>query len=204
MWLGVSQKGGATEVWYQPSGGNVYQVKNFNIAGSHLTLTLNARSVIELDAAGDKLTGTQKNGNNNTALNGTRAPELSRAAPAAWAAPQPLFNGKDLTGWEPMSADSHWTVRDGLLINEAHGANLKSTRKFDDFKLHFEVNCPDGGNSGFYLRGRYEIQIEYEPLTTNPPERRIGSVYGRIDPKGNVPRTPGRGRPSTSRWWAAP
>ena len=95
-------------------------------------------------------------------------------------------------GWEPIGnpANSHWTVKDGLLVNQEHGANLKSVRKFEDFKAHFEVNCPDDGNSGFYLRGRYEVQIEYEPLTSNPPERRIGSIYGRITPK-EMPRTPG-------------
>ena len=70
-------------------------------------------------------------------------------------------------------------------------ANLRSTRKFDDFKLHFEVLCPDHANSGFYLRGRYEIQLEYEPLSANPPERRIGSVYGRIAPEGELKRQPG-------------
>jgi hypothetical protein len=83
-------------------------------------------------------------------------------------------------------------VKDGLLVNAEHGANLKSVRKFDDFRLHFEVNCPDHGNSGFYLRGRYEIQLEYEPLTLNPPERRIGSIYGRIAPKPDLTRTPGQ------------
>ena len=107
---------------------------------------------------------------------------------------KPLFNGKNLNGWEPMGnpANSHWVVKDGLLVNEDHGANLKSTRKFDDFKLHFEVLCPDHANSGFYLRGRYEVQLEYEPLSSNPPERRIGSIYGRIAPKEELPRTPGQ------------
>ncbi len=53
------------------------------------------------------------------------------------------------------------------------------------------MNCPDDGNSGFYLRGRYEVQIEYEPLSQNPPERRIGSIYGRIAPEPALPRKPG-------------
>ena len=88
-------------------------------------------------------------------------------------------------------ANNHWAVQDGLLINQAHGANLKTTRQFDDFRVHYEVNCPEGGNSGFYLRGRYEVQIEYEPLSYNPPERRIGSIYGRLTPNPEVPRTPG-------------
>jgi hypothetical protein len=201
-WLGVTEKAGKLEVWYQPTGGNVYKLKDANVKaeGSHLTLTLSSptskRPVTtwELDASGDKLTGVQKQGDKSIELTGVRSPELKRSAPKAWTKPEALFDGKDLDGWEPFpsSAKSHWTVKDGLLLNEEHGANLKTTRKFDDFKVHYEVNCPDDGNSGFYLRGRYEVQIEYEPLTSNPVERRIGSVYGRIAPNPELPRTPGQ------------
>ena len=199
-WLGVTRKDGGLEVWYQPPGGNVYQVKDFKVDGSHLTLTLSPASskspatTWELDASGDRLTGAQKRGESTIPLTGVRAPELKRSEPKAWTNPESLFNGKNLDGWEPIgsAANSHWVVKDGLLVNEDHGANLRTTRKFDDFKAHFEVNCPDDGNSGFYLRGRYEVQIEYEPLTSNPPERRIGSIYGRIAPKVELPRTPGK------------
>jgi hypothetical protein len=194
VWLGVHEKGGKLEVWYQPTGGNVYEVKSFKVAGSHLTVTLSPTLTWELDASGDKLTGVQRRGNNTIELTGVRAPELKRAAPKAWTNPEPLFNGKNLDGWEPIGdpAHSHWTVQDGLLVNQDHGANLKSKRTFEDFKVHYEVNCPNNGNSGFYLRGRYEVQIEYEPLTENPPERRIGSIYGRIAPKPELPRMPGQ------------
>ena len=197
-WLGVTDKGGKLDIWYQPTGGNVYQVKDFHLDGSHLILNLSPAAgkrpatTWDLEASGDKLTGVQKSGDRTIELTGVRAPELKRRAPAAWTDPEPLFNGKDLTGWEPIGpATSHWKVEDGLLLNTAHGANLRTTRTFEDFKVHYEVNCPDDGNSGFYLRGRYEVQIEYEPLTSNPPERRIGSVYGRIAPQPALPRAPG-------------
>lgn len=198
-WLGVTEKDGKLDVWYQPTGGNVYQLKEFKANGAHLSATISAAAanrpavLWELDAAGDKLTGVQKRGDASTPLAGVRAPELKRAEPKKWTKPEPLFNGRNLEGWEPMgdAASSHWTVKDGLLVNEAHGANLKSVRKFDDLKLHFEVNCPDHANSGFYLRGRYEVQIESEPLSANPVERRIGSIYGRIAPKTELPRKPG-------------
>ncbi len=197
-WLGVTQKNGSLEIWYQPSGGNVYQVKDFVQEGSHLAITVSPASgnrpaeTWDLNAAGDRLTGVQKRGETSIPVTGLRAPELKRKAPASWTNPEPLFNGKNLDGWEPIGnpANSHWVVKDGVLLNERRGANLKSVRKFDDFKVHFEVNCPAGGNSGFYLRGRYEVQIEYEKLEENPPERRIGSIYGRIAPK-ELPRTPG-------------
>jgi Domain of Unknown Function (DUF1080) len=199
-WLGITEKDGKLDVWYQPTGGNVYELKDVKAEGSHLTLPISPASgnrpatTWELDAAGGKLTGVQKRGDSTTPLAGVRAPDLKRAEPKGWSKPESLFNGKDLTGWEPIGnpASSHWTVEDGLLVNKEHGANLKTTRQFTDFKLHFEVNCPDHANSGFYLRGRYEVQLEYEPLSANPPERRIGSIYGRIAPKGNVPRTPGQ------------
>ncbi len=198
-WLGITEKAGGLDVWYQPTGGNVYQLNDVKADGAHLTLVLSAASAKypattwELTAAGDKLTGVQKHGARTMEVTGVRAPELKRKAPRAWTKPEPLFNGKDLTGWDPIGdpKSNHWGAKDGLLVNEAHGANLKTTRMFDDVKVHFEVNCPDDGNSGFYLRGRYEVQIEYEPLTSNPPERRIGSIYGRITPK-DMPRTPGQ------------
>lgn len=102
--------------------------------------------------------------------------------------------GKDLTGWEPDRPDpswNHWVARDGALLNEAAGANLRSTRKFDDFKLHIELNCPQNGNSGVYLRGRYEMQVEYE----NDPEdnfHSMGSIYGMVPVAQVLPKTPGQ------------
>src|SRR5580658_7679038 len=192
-WLGITEKNGKLDVWFQPTGGNVYEVKDVKTEGSHLTLGLSGMTW-ELDAAGGKLSGVQKRGDTTIALTGVAAPALKRSAPKAWTNPEALFNGKDLDGWTPIGnpANSHWTVKDGLLVNESHGDNLKTNRTFEDFKVHYEVQCPEGGNSGFYLRGRYEVQIEYEPLKENPPERRIGSVYGRIAPTPELPRTPGQ------------
>jgi hypothetical protein len=200
-WLGINNEHGPTEVWYQPTGGNVIQVRDFKIDGSHISITIspatqtatqNRPAVMwELDAAGDKLTGSQIRGEQKTPLTGMREPDLNRPAPKAWSKPEALFNGKDLSGWEPIGdvAHNNWSVKDGTLFNSAHGANLKSTRKFDDFKVHFEVNCPDQGNSGFYLRGRYEVQVDYE---SDPPERSMASIYGRIAPIPTPARTPGQ------------
>ena len=104
-----------------------------------------------------KLSGQAPEGS----LSGVR-PALKHATPGAWSSPQPLFNGRDLTGWLPDNpAANHWMAQDGELQNVEAGANIRTTRKFGDFKLHIEYNCPRGGNSGVYLRGRYEVQVEY-------------------------------------------
>ena len=199
-WLGVTEKGSGLDIWFQPTGGHVHPVKDFKVDGSHLSLQVSPASAKrpamtwELDAKDGKLVGTQKQGDETIALTGVRAPALKRSAPKAWSKPEPLFDGKDLNGWEPIGdrAQNHWVVKDGVLLNEAHGANLETTRKFDDFKLHFEVNCPEPANSGFYLRGRYEVQLEYETQGTEPPERSMGSVYGRLAPSRELPRKPGQ------------
>src|SRR5438046_3197265 len=106
-WLGVTEKGGDNpEVWFQPTGGHVYKVTDFKLDGSHLTLNLEPATanhpalVWELDAGGGRLTGVQKRGEKTMALTGVRAPELKRGAPKAWTNPEPLFNGKNLDGWE--------------------------------------------------------------------------------------------------------
>jgi hypothetical protein len=44
-------------------------------------------------------------------------------------------------------------------------------------------------NSGVYLRGRYEVQIETNSAQ-EPPNRRLGSIYGYIAPKPPLPATP--------------
>ncbi len=78
---------------------------------------------------------------------------------------KPLFNGKDITGWHLRKADaeSSWTVMDGVLKNTVetgkHGVDLVSDAKFWNFTVKYEYMVPDGSNSGFYLRGRHEIQI---------------------------------------------
>ncbi|MBC7979842.1 MAG: DUF1080 domain-containing protein [Armatimonadetes bacterium] len=78
---------------------------------------------------------------------------------------KPLFNGKDTTGWHLRNegATSSWTVVDGVLKNTVeagqHGVDLVSDKKFMNFAVKFEYMVPDDSNSGFYLRGRHELQI---------------------------------------------
>ncbi len=86
-----------------------------------------------------------------------------------WAADEdgfvPLFNGKDTTGWHLRNPAGHnsWTVDKGVLKNTInkgdHGNDLVTDKKFQNFTVKYEFLVPDNSNSGFYLRGRHEIQI---------------------------------------------
>ena len=77
----------------------------------------------------------------------------------------PLFNGKDTAGWSLRRADGHntWTIDNGVLKNTVnkgeHGTDLVTDKKFWNFTVRYEFQVPDNSNSGFYLRGRHEIQI---------------------------------------------
>ena len=122
---------------------------------------------------------------------GERAPALERARTPRWGKPITLFNGRDLSGWRmsEQSAKSVWQVRDGTLVSPGRGPDLLSDAQFDDFQLHIEFLCAPGSNSGVYLRGRYEVQIEDDP-NPEPANWRTGSVYGFLAPSPPAPRKP--------------
>jgi hypothetical protein len=193
-WMEIVEKDGKLQGRYQPRGGSVRPASSVTVEGSRLTLTISPAVVWELTTKDHQIVGVQKRADKELAqFTGVPAPELKRKAPKAWTTPESLFNGKDLTGWEPDNpSNNHWIARDGELLNETKGANLRSTRKFDDFKLHIEFNCPESGNSGVYLRGRYEIQVEYESVGTEDKYHMMGSIYGFLGPTIESPRTPGQ------------
>lgn len=66
-----------------------------------------------------------------------------------------MFNGRDLTGWEPGAGTeaSCWSVEDGLLVcNGKKGPWLRSSEQYGDFNLRLEYKLLPGGNSGVYVR----------------------------------------------------
>ena len=200
-WMELVDEGGSPAVRIVGRTGSARSVQEVKAEGSHLLFTSNesfdsklVKVTWAMSVQGDKLTGKQHRADGvDYELAGVRAPALKRPAPAAWTNPEPLFNGKDLTGWEPDNPSSnHWIARNGELVNETKGANIRSTRKLEDFKLHVEYNCPQGGNSGVYLRGRYEVQVEYEPADKNDKYHSMGSIYGFLPPSMDLPPRPGQ------------
>jgi Domain of Unknown Function (DUF1080) len=123
---------------------------------------------------------------------GQRAPSLKRSGTPKWGEPIQLFNGKDLTGWKPANSDStvEWEVEDGSLLTPGHGPELINQSQFEDFKLHIEFKIEPNSNSGIYLRGRYEVQVESNSMQ-EPPSHHTGGIYGFIAPSPEMPPKPG-------------
>ena len=121
-----------------------------------------------------------------------RAPALVRASNPQWTEPERLFDGASLAGWHPRDAAAkHWQVQNGVLVTPGSGgSDLISDARFTDFRLHAEFRVAKGANSGIYLRGRYEVQIEND-LAPEAPDMRTGGVYGYLAPEPPASRAPG-------------
>ena len=143
----------------------------------------------EATLTGDALDGrtTGAKGQRIT-FSGKRAPSLARTGTPTWGDPVSLIDPSSLAGWrEPHKG---WTVAGGVLESKGAADNLISTATFDDLTLHAEFRLPKGSNSGVYLRGRYEVQIE-DSDAAEPPLDRMGAIYGFIAPTWDTRRQPG-------------
>ena len=198
QWIEITDDAGKIGGRVQPRGGAWHPITEAHIESGKLIVTVGEASPgsaiqWELTSPGaGKLTGIEKRGDSSgPMLVGEMAPSLDRPVPKEWTTPRPLFDGKDLRGWEPIGnvENNKWVARDGELVNDnpevpgqrGHGAaNIMTTEKFQDFKLHIEVNCPEGGNSGIYLRGRYELQVGTEGGKI--PSHEMGAIYSYYPP----------------------
>lgn len=139
----------------------------------------------------NKISGTIIHTNEKSyAFVGERAPKLWRDKAPKWGAPIKIFNGKDLTGWKALGDVNQWIAENGVLKSPKSGANIRTEKTFNDFKLHIEFKYPKGSNSGVYLRGRYEVQIE-DNKGMEPMSLYLGGIYGFIDPWLNVAKDAG-------------
>ena len=198
-WIEVSEENGQPKVIMVGVTDHATELKKVDFKDGELTFVspggeegFNEDTIFKAKSAGGKLTGTVSSAKGTSwPLTGRRAPSLKRNAPPKWGKPVTLFDGKDFTGWKFSAGQKpHWSVEDGTLVNNGHGAEIISVPKFQDFKLHLEFNCAPMSNSGVYLRGRYEVQIETDSAD-EPLNRRTGGVYGFLTPSPQIPPKPG-------------
>lgn len=198
-WLEITQDAGEVKATFVSRWGNARPLPKISITGERITFVSPKEEedrkddmVFEGKLANDTLSGTTT-GQDGTPWQwtGVRAPSLKRSGTPRWGKPISLFNGKDLSGWhaDRPNPTVMWKVENGTLVSPGHGPELINDRKFEDFKLHVEFNCGTDSNSGIYLRGRYELQIETESAQ-EPPSHHTGGIYGFIAPSPELPRSP--------------
>jgi hypothetical protein len=99
----------------------------------------------------------------------------SAQAGCAGAAPEPLFNGRDVAGWHVSATNHHgqtraWRVEDGTLVGgqerEGVGGVLLTNRHYGDVEVALDVWPDFGCDSGLLLRSSedgaaYQVMIDY-------------------------------------------
>jgi len=110
----------------------------------------------------------------------------------------PLFNGQDVTGWKLRNPNGHnsWSVQPGGVLKNTvekgvHGTDLVTEKKFQNFTARFEFMMPDGSNSGFYLRGRHEIQLLGDYKSGKTSKGGNGALYNFKEPDKFVTKPAG-------------
>ncbi len=197
-WLEIRQEDGKLKAEMVGRWGNARPLPKVEVSAGRLTFVSpkeEESSQIDLTFQGQlngrTLSGTVNGPDGKTwQWTGVRAPALDKAAMPTWGKPIQLFNGKNLTGWHMGTPGTPaWTVQNGTLVSPGNGPELYSDAKFQDFKLHIEFNCGKDSNSGVYLRGRYETQVETESQA-EPPSHHTGGIYGFLAPTPEQPRSP--------------
>ena len=113
---------------------------------------------------------------------------------------RPLFNGTDFDGWHGMphfnpdqfeemseedrlakidewnkSISEHWSIEDGVIVNDGHGAYLTTDESFRDYELRLQYKTVPKADSGIYLKNTPQVQIWD---STNESQFKLGADKG--------------------------
>jgi 3-keto-disaccharide hydrolase len=197
-WLEVQRSGLRMLVGhFVGAGGSARPISKVNFSDGKISFSIPPQWEVGSDLSfeatlqGDSLVGTivLPNGKSYN-CSAVRAPSLKRETQPSWGKPIHLFNGKDLTGWHATGEKNQWKAEGGILKSEKSGSNIVTDATFNDFKLHVEFRYPKGSNSGVYLRGRYEVQIE-DDNGSEPYRNVFSGIYGFISPAEITAKPPG-------------
>ena len=121
-----------------------------------------------------------------TALVATGAAALFLTVTAAQAGTwEDLFNGRDLTGWEPQSK-ADWRVEGGAIVATKGKDGLLTTQgRYRDFELELEFRAGEETESGVMLASPKEVansssecyEVNIAPTSSGYP---TGSLTGRL------------------------
>jgi hypothetical protein len=109
----------------------------------------------------------------------------------------PLFNGKDLTGWHVNNDKGTWAVDGGDFIPTSHRGlhYLRTDKEYGNFTWSFEYKISRGGNSGVAIRTAnggwpsgdgMELQILDQPGEVKDSTM---AIYGNLPPFDRADRT---------------
>ena len=192
---------------YKPGKWNAMSV---TAIGRHVVVQLNGTKTVELKDDPGRLVGhfaLQLHGGMDMEVM-FKDVEIRNEKPAAGDDGfTPMFNGKDLTGWQTTG---NWVVeKDGSISLhprpgergwQRYGAYLTTARKYRDFILDLEFKINKRGNSGVFLRvgdpksqvnSGFEVQILDTHGKAKPTAHDCGGVIGTASPAKNMAKPAG-------------
>jgi len=160
-------------------------------AGDRLALSIDGRQLWQASVAKFRRFGL------GLAVRGGRAQlsDLRLKEPAG----EPMFNGKDLSGWWTPGDKNAWKVENGQIVLDKEGGNyLRSQDEFANFTLSLEYKIRKDGNSGVGIRtprqawpsgDGMEIQIWDVPYDRPLDKHAPGALYGNVPPLARADKT---------------
>ena len=155
------------------------------------------------DARADD-TGIPANHRELSAITELWEPVPRKVTPGVGSAPPDdaivLFDGTDLSQWEPVREGSDgWRLDGNALVVVPMSGNLRTRQSFSDVQLHIEWRSPanvagdsqNRGNSGIFLMERYEVQVLDSFDNPTYPNGQAASLYKQHIPLVNASRGPG-------------
>ncbi len=95
---------------------------------------------------------------------------------------EPIFNGKDLTGWSGATDD--YEVRDGAVVcKPKQGGVLFTNKQYDDFIVRLEFKLPPGGNNGLAIRYPGEGPAHFDAMCELQVLDNTAEKYSNLDPR---------------------
>lgn len=115
-----------------------------------------------------------------------------------------LLDGSNMNAWQHTKdkSASKWALKEGIMTIKKGTGELSTKQEFASFQLHLEFNMPtdskqagypNGGNSGVFLHGKYEVQIfdSYNDEVPIYANGMAGSIYKQVIPASNPMLKPG-------------
>jgi hypothetical protein len=198
-WFEVTSSNGTLAGRFVGKVGSARPIKQISFSAGNLKFSLppqyeNTKKEISFTGtlSGGQLKGTTDGEDGVLPWAGVRAPALPKIQNPKWGAPITLFNGKDMSGWKLKNPKlpNGWKAVNGVLENHMPSSDIVTEQHFMDYKLHLEFNVDPKSNSGIYLRGRYEVQIQ-DDYGKAPESHLVGGLYGFIDPTENAGKKAG-------------
>ncbi|MBX6312478.1 MAG: DUF1080 domain-containing protein [Isosphaeraceae bacterium] len=93
----------------------------------------------------------------------------------------PLFNGKDLDGWQMVNTQDNFFVKDGVLVMNRGTGWLASEKTFGDFELRLRYRfVTPGADSGVFIRASLEGKpwTNYGYQIQNMDNQTLGRIVG--------------------------